>query len=85
MPQLPCPQAAVEAARTALASTRSRSAVLEKAWASAAEQARAEQVRPLGPSPLHAPPLLGLVGTLRMPACMCGCSLPSAAEPLGSC
>lgn len=38
------PQAAVEAARTALATTRSRSAVLEKAWAAAAEQARAEQV-----------------------------------------
>lgn len=43
MPLFP-PQAAVEAARTALATTRSRSAVLEKAWAAAAEQARAEQV-----------------------------------------
>lgn len=34
----------MEAARTALATTRSRSAVLEKAWAAAAEQARVEQV-----------------------------------------
>ncbi len=40
----PLLQSAVEAARTALATTRSRSAVLEKAWAAAAEQARAEQV-----------------------------------------
>lgn len=43
-PSLLSLQAAVEAARTALATTRSRSAVLEKAWAAAAEQARAEQV-----------------------------------------